>query len=184
MRSERGSGVEEPPRVRRRAGHDLGDCVRVLAEVHARDGYPLNWPGQPAAWLTPASLLAAWVAERDGRVAGHVCLSRSGPDDAAAGLWRARSGLGDDAPTVLNRFFVAPSARGLGIGALLLSAAVSAARALNRHPVLDVAASDTAATALYDRLGWQRLGTVEQRWGPAQNVTVRCYAAPPSPQVR
>ena len=32
-----------------------------------------------------------------------------------------------------------------------------------RHPVLDVVASDNAAAALYKRLGWQHLATVEQR---------------------
>ena len=43
----------------------------------------------------------------------------------------------------------------------------------------DSAASDTAAAALYDRLGWRLLATVEQRWGPDRPVTVRCYAAAP-----
>jgi hypothetical protein len=33
------------------------------------------------------------------------------------------------------------------------------------------------AVALYERLGGALLDTVEQRWGPEQTVTVRCYAA-------
>jgi hypothetical protein len=45
-------------------------------------------------------------------------------------------------------------------------------------------ASDTAAAALYERLGWRRLATVEQRWGPAQVVSVHCYAAPVGPASR
>ena len=32
--------------VRPRADGDVEECVRVLAEVHARDGYPVNWPDQ------------------------------------------------------------------------------------------------------------------------------------------
>ncbi|MFE3760272.1 hypothetical protein ACFXPI_00675 [Streptomyces sp. NPDC059104] len=56
--------------------------------------------------------------------------------------------------------------------------ALSRARARGLGPVLDVVASDTAAVALYERLGWSPLGSVEQRWGPGRTVTVRCYAAP------
>lgn len=149
----------------------------MLAEVHERDGYPVNWPDSPGAWLTPPSLIASWVAELDGRVAGHIGLSRSGAGDAAPGLWSARAGLGIDATAVVNRLFVVPWARGHGIGALLMGQAVAEARDRGLHPVLDVLASDTAAAALYERLGWQLLATVEQRWSPEQKVTVRCYAA-------
>ncbi|MFJ8542417.1 GNAT family N-acetyltransferase [Streptomyces sp. NPDC093586] len=149
----------------------------MLAEVHQRDGYPVNWPSRPDAWLTPPSLIASWVAELDGRTAGHVGLSRSGAGDAAPGLWSARAGVGVEATAVVNRLFVAPWARGHGIGALLLAQAVAEARERGLHPVLDVVASDTAATVLYERLGWHLLATVEQRWSPEQKVTVRCYAA-------
>lgn len=165
--------------VRPRTDADLDDCVRVLAEVHGRDGYPLNWPDSPAVWLTPQALVAAWVAHRDGRVVGHVCLSRGGPGDAAPGLWSARTGGSAEASAVVNRLYVAPSARGHGIGALLMQRAVAAARERGLHPVLDVVASDTAAAALYERLGWQLLATVDQKWGPERTVSVRCYAAAP-----
>ena len=80
---------------------------------------------------------------------------------------------------MVNRLFVAPWARGHGIGALLMARAATEAQDRGLHPVLDVVASDTAAAALYDRLGWQLLATVEQRWSPEQTVTVRCYAAAP-----
>ncbi|MFE4594720.1 GNAT family N-acetyltransferase [Streptomyces laurentii] len=165
------------PLIRQRTGHDLGDCVRVLAEVHERDGYPVNWPDSPGTWLTPPSLLASWVAEHDGRIVGHIGLSRSGEGDAAPGLWSARTGTAPEATAVVSRLFVAPSARGLGIGALLMEQAVAAAREQGLHPVLDVVSSDTAAAALYERLGWQLLATVEQHWSPEQTVSVRCYAA-------
>ncbi|MET7751293.1 GNAT family N-acetyltransferase [Micromonospora sp. NPDC005367] len=174
--SEDVSGVDVPPIVRQRTDRDLAACVRVLAEVHERDGYPVNWPSFPDAWLTPPSLMASWVAELDGRVAGHVGLSRSDVGDAAPGLWGARAGVRIDATAVVNRLFVAPWARGRGVGALLMAQAVSAAQDRGLHPVLDVVASDTAATALYERLGWQLLATVEQQWSPEQTVAVRCYA--------
>ncbi|WP_318216816.1 GNAT family N-acetyltransferase [Streptomyces sp. SCL15-6] len=177
MKSESVSGADASPRVRQRTDRDLGDCVRVLAQVHEHDGYPLNWPDSPGVWLTPPSLIASWVAELDGRIAGHVGLSRSDAGDAAPGLWSVRAGVSIDATAVVNRLFVAPWARGHGIGALLMAQAVAGAQGRGLHPVLDVVASDTAAAVLYERLGWQLLATVEQHWSPEQTVTVRCYAA-------
>ncbi|WP_436995729.1 GNAT family N-acetyltransferase [Streptomyces sp. enrichment culture] len=178
MKSESASGADMPPKVRQRTDPDLRACVRVLAEVHEHDGYPVNWPDAPGTWLTPPSLVAAWVAELDGRVAGHIGLSHSDAGDAAPRLWSARAGVSTDATLVVNRLFVAPSARGHGIGALLMAQAVTEAQDRGAQPVLDVVASDTAAAALYERLGWQLLATVEQQWSPEQKVAVRCYAAP------
>lgn len=165
-------------RVRRREEGDLDACVRVLAAVHDRDGYPVDWPAAPAAWLSGAAPLAAWVAESDGVVVGHVGLGAGSGSDAAPGLWSAREGAAAGATAVVGRLFVAPGARGHGIGALLMAAAVEEARLRGLHPVLDVVASDTAAAALYERLGWTLLATVEQRWGPDRRVAVRAYAAP------
>ncbi|MEU4678525.1 GNAT family N-acetyltransferase [Micromonospora sp. NPDC023737] len=170
------SGADVHPSVRQRTDRDLGDCVRVLAGVHERDGYPMNWPDLPDAWLTPPTLMASWVAELDGRIAGHIGLSRSDARDAAPGLWAVRAGVSVDGAVVVNRLFVAPSARGLGIGALLMARAVREAQNRGLHPVLDVVASDAAAVDLYERLGWQLLATVEQQWSPEQTVAVRCYA--------
>lgn len=164
-------------RVRQRGDRDLGECVGVLATVHERDGYPVNWPASPGDWLTPFSLLSAWVAELDGRVVGHVGLSRSVASDVAPGLWGAREGVGPDAAAVVSRLFVSPWARGHGIGALLMARAVAEARDHDLHPVLDVVASDTAAAALYERLGWELLAVVDQRWNAEQTVAIRCYAA-------
>ncbi|MFE3991725.1 GNAT family N-acetyltransferase [Streptomyces goshikiensis] len=163
--------------VRRRSTLDLKECVHVLAEVHERDGYPVNWPDSPVGWLTQPSLLAAWVAELDGRIVGHVGLSRNGAGDAAPALWSAREGVNIEGTVVVSRLFVAPAARGHGIGALLMAEVVREAHARDLHPVLDVVASDTSAAALYERLGWDLLATVEQRWSPDQTVAVRCYAA-------
>ncbi|PJM95492.1 GNAT family N-acetyltransferase [Streptomyces sp. CB01373] len=151
--------------------------MRVLAEVHQCNGYPVNWPDQPDEWLSHASLLGAWVAELGGRLVGHVSLSREGEGDLAPGLWGERNGTSTALAAVVNRLFVAPQARGHGIGALLIGQAVEEARHRGLHPVLDVVASDTSAAALYERLGWQLMATVEQRWSPSQLVAIHCYAA-------
>ncbi|MFE6049746.1 GNAT family N-acetyltransferase [Kitasatospora sp. NPDC056446] len=164
--------------VRPRRADDLADCVRVLGDVHSTDGYPADWPDRPASWLTPDGLLAAWVAESDGRLAGHVGLARSSPGDLAPVLWSGRTGGRPELTAVIGRFYVAPGERGHHLGARLLACAVAHARALGLHPVLDVLATDTAAVALYRRLGWTHLGSGEQRWASGRTVTVHCFAAP------
>ncbi|KQX78286.1 GNAT family N-acetyltransferase [Streptomyces sp. Root1310] len=160
------------PRVRPRLPADLDGCVAVLTLVHTHSGYPVDLPERPAAWLTPAALLAAWVAERDGRILGHVGLCGAGEADLSASLWDGRA-----APAVISRLYVSPEARGHGVGAALLARAVGAARARDLHPVLDVVAGDPAVS-FYERLGWRLLGTADQQWGPTRTVSVHGYAAP------
>ncbi|MEV0227355.1 GNAT family N-acetyltransferase [Streptomyces sp. NPDC050704] len=180
MKSEKGGGSRRDA-VRPRREGDLDACVRVLAAVHESDGYPVNWPDRPGEWLCRPALLTAWVAELDGRLVGHIGLSRSEPDDLAAGLWCAREGVSGEVTAVVSRLFVAPEARGHGIGALLMARAVQEAERRGLHSVLDVVATDTAAAALYERLGWELLATVEQEWSSDQTVSVRCYAAGRAP---
>ncbi|GFE13097.1 GNAT family N-acetyltransferase [Streptomyces glebosus] len=143
--------------IRRRQDSDLDACVAVLAEVHTHSGYPHHWPDDPARWLTPDGLTAAWVAETDGTVAGHAALC--GPE--------------------VSRLYVAPAARGAGLGGRLLRAVGAEAAARGLRPVLEVKATDTAALALYERLGWRRRATERQDWGGGEMVTVHRYAAPP-----
>ncbi|MFB7345565.1 GNAT family N-acetyltransferase [Streptomyces hydrogenans] len=165
------------PAVRPRTADDLDDCVRLLREIHEKDGYPVSWPERPAAWITPPTFLGAWVAELDGRIVGHVGLAGPRPGDGAAVEWSARTGEDVSVCAMVNRLYVAPSARGRDLGALLLAEAVTAARGRGLRAVLDVAVHDTAAAALYERLGWQLLAEVEQEWGPHGMVPVRCYAS-------
>ncbi|WP_327392769.1 GNAT family N-acetyltransferase [Streptomyces sp. NBC_01186] len=164
--------------IRDRTEGDLDACAHLLADVHADDGYPVNWPPRPADWLAPAGALGAWVAEWSGQVMGHVTLCPGTPGDVAAGLWSSRAAGAPERAAVVSRLFVPPAARGHGLGTLLLTRAVREATGRGLHPVLEVAASDTAATALYERQGWLRLATLDQDWGAARPVTVHCYAHP------
>lgn len=165
--------------VRARDDSDLPACAAALADVHARDGYPVNWPADPAGWLTTPTLIGAWVAEVDGRAVGHAGLSGGTEDDVAPRLLSDREGAPVVASTgVVSRLFVGPGARGHRLGALLMARVVAEARARRLRPVLDVVATDTAAVALYERLGWELLGTAEEQWGPDQRVTLRCYHLP------
>jgi GNAT superfamily N-acetyltransferase len=156
--------------IRSRGDSELAECVRILAEVHRRDGYPMVWPDDPAGFLAKPDFLGAWVAIVDGRPAGHVALSPPGHGDAAPAL------LGRDAAAV-SRLFVAPAVRGRGAGAALLEHAAREAHRRGLHPVLDVLANSTSPIAWYERMGWRLLGTGEAQWGQ-RRVTVRGYAGP------
>lgn len=61
--------------IRPRVDDDLPTCVEMLRSVHEAVAYPLNWPDDPAAWITPDDALGIWVATTYGRIAGHVVLA-------------------------------------------------------------------------------------------------------------
>jgi GNAT superfamily N-acetyltransferase len=165
--------------LRPRQPADIPTCVAVLAVVHAADGYPLGWPADPAAWLTPAGLLAAWVAETgQQRVTGHVALCRAAGDEAA--VWSTASALPPERLAEVARLFVAPGARGQGVGAALLAEASAWARAHDLRPALQVLNHDHAAVALYERAGWHRVATGPTFPAPGSGapVTLLSYLAP------
>jgi len=79
---------------------------------------------------------------------------------------------------MLHRLFVDPAARGHGIGALLIAQVVQEAQERGLHALLEVVDTDSAAVALYERLGWVLIATVVQQWHAGRTMVVRCYAAP------
>src|SRR5262245_8767205 len=165
-------------RVRRR--DDVARCVEVLAAVHTADGYPLLWPADPSVWLTPANLRRAWVAEDDGHLVGHVALCNA-VGDAAAPLWSAAFGLPPELLAVIAKLFVAPGARGRGVGAALLAHACAEAGRQGLRPALEVLAHDQNAIALYEGTGWRRMASVTASWARAsdgQAMPLYYYLAP------
>ncbi|HEX3787958.1 MAG TPA: GNAT family N-acetyltransferase [Pseudonocardiaceae bacterium] len=160
--------------IRERRPEDLTACVAALAEVHAADAYPVRWQADPAGWLSQGRTLGAWVAEHDDRIAGHIALNAEN-GDACARVWAE---FGERPAGVLCRLFVPPAARGFGLGAQLLARAAEHARVLGRQPVLEVLALNKDAIALYDRLGWRLLRTIDYSLH-GEFVPMHCYAAPP-----
>ncbi len=120
----------------------MPECVRALREVHDRDRYPDRWPADPIVWLEPDR--AAWVAEVDGAIAGHIVLM-----DREDGFW-------------VSRLFTRPSARGMRVGEGLLDHV--RAHAGSRPLMLDVIEQSTFAIALYERTGWTLSSTREAGW--------------------
>ncbi|MFG3441002.1 GNAT family N-acetyltransferase [Nonomuraea sp. NPDC047897] len=138
--------------IRPRTDADLDACVKALFEVHAADRYPVDWPADPARWLTPADLVRAWVAVEDGRVTGHVGLARVEPEVAEL--------VGAPVAGAVTRLFVAPGARGGGLAARLLDVVLAQAAPL----ALEVSDEGRAAIASYERHGWRRVGSTRAAW--------------------
>ena len=130
----------------------------MLHAVHLRDRYPFRWPEDPPRWLTGRFSLGAWVSESDGGIDGHLSLHRTDETRVRPG-WREAVPVPVDRLAVVSRFFVAPDARGRGIGSALISTAEDHAAAHDLSLVLDVADHNHDAIAFYERRGWKRVGT-------------------------
>jgi [ribosomal protein S18]-alanine N-acetyltransferase len=136
--------------ISERRDRDLQDCTTLLTQVHINQRYPIHWPDDPIAWLTPRDMVAAWLAARDGEVLGHVCLASKGlvtPD------------------LTLDRLFVSPAVGGRGVGRALVTHASEWAAARGRRLSLDVVENCTNAVTLYRRLGWRQSGRTRIDWG-------------------
>ncbi len=146
--------------IRPRVPEDLPGCVAVLRRVHEESGYPASWPRDPAGWLTPAGLEAAWVAVHGDSIVGHATLVRG---ITASCLLDA---TGRDANELggVARLYVDPAARRAGRARELLEAATGYAVAHGLQPVLDVVDDGLAAIALYEGAGWQLVGTELATW--------------------
>ncbi|WP_369372291.1 GNAT family N-acetyltransferase [Promicromonospora sp. Populi] len=138
----------------------VADALRL---VHESDGYPMVWPDDPIAWLTPTGLLDSWIALSDGEVVGHVMLVVGSKVEHAAQLADAAkvpvTGIAG-----VSRLFVTPKARGTGVGVALLERVEDTPARRGRRLALDVLDDDGPAIRLYERLGWVRVATGPASW--------------------
>jgi RimJ/RimL family protein N-acetyltransferase len=123
----------------------LAEAPTAFASSHAEEvGTPLQEISRRLQPRADAAQFGAWF---EGRLAGVVGLQREGLHKLAhkAFLWG---------------MYVAPEARGQGLGALLLQAALSHAWAVLavRQVNLGVHAENTGAIRLYQRLGFECFG--------------------------
>jgi GNAT superfamily N-acetyltransferase len=166
------AGSVRPVEIRLRGAADVDPCLAVLRQVHAHDGYPSTLD-EVASFLTPDFEVAAWVADRDGEVVGHVALHAPATSRTVS---MAASVLGKQKSYVLvSRLFVKPSERGQGIARALLGTAVERARFEGRRAVLDVGQDFPPAASLYESSGWLRLGSLGADEGM---FAVWVYASP------
>jgi GNAT superfamily N-acetyltransferase len=134
-------------------------CVRLAEVVHERDGYPAYLATDLRTFLSAPDALAAWVAEAEGQIIGHVALhGRTIP--AAMSIATDALTCPADQLGVVARLLVCPDVRRRGVGRALLEVATQEARTLGRWPVLDVSDQFEPAVALYEHSGWVRAGQV------------------------
>lgn len=151
--------------IRARQPSDLDGCVAALWQTHLRDRYPLAWPTDPKAWLTGSRQLRAWVAEDDGAICGHVAITRPAPGEAAT-AWANELAVVVEALVCVSQLFVAPHARGDGLGGRLLDVALGEIRSMGAAAALEVISPNADAMALYRRHGWREIGFVRYSWLP------------------
>jgi len=153
-------------------------CAEALWSVHLADGYPIHWPADPVAWLSPATLTNSWVAVSDHRIAGHVGVEHREVSDVFSTVDRGPfSGAAGFA--IVTRLFVVPETRGLGVARLLLGEVRAHARQTARAAMLEVVAK-TAAVNMYERLGWQLVDCRQSDWKAPDGTRhpVRIYLEP------
>jgi GNAT superfamily N-acetyltransferase len=142
---------------------DLEGCAALLAQVHVTQRYPIRWPDDPRAWLTPPDVAGAWVATRDDEVIGHVCLVRK--DLVLPEL-------------TLERLFVSPDVAGSGVGRALINHASDWAAERRSRLTLNVAENCAKAITLYGRLGWRLTGRTPIDWGDDAADSLLHFEAP------
>ena len=167
--------------LRQRKEADLPVLAVVLRQVHEADGYPKRWPADPEHWLASKAEYGAWVAEVAGELSGHIGLDDVS-EHACQPVWLAATGRRREELAEVTRLFVAPNARGTGIGRRLLSRAVEAAHARGAWPVLEVTADGRAAAGrLYLASGWQLVGGAPWFPGDGRKLAVDCWMGPAPP---
>ncbi len=144
----------------------LDRVAEALRLVHESDRYPMVWPDDPTAWLTPAGTLDAWVALSDGEVVGHVMLVAGANLEHAPQL-AAAAGVSMTGLAGVSRLFVSPKARGTSVAAALLERVEDTPSRRGRRLALDVLDDGGPAVRLYERLGWVRVVSGPASWtGP------------------
>jgi len=124
---------------------DWVDVRRLIGAYLDSLGFDIGFQGLDPELADPASSY--------GPPSGAALLA-VGEDGRAVGFTGVRA-FGAEGDGELKRMYVAPQARGLGLGRALGEAAIDAARALGqRRLLLDSRASLAAACALYRDLGF------------------------------
>lgn len=154
-------------RVRPRREADLPALLTILARQQAETSYPFSWPPPyPAEQFVVRPLeLAAWVAELDGEVVGHVAL-HAAEDDELGRIAAEAHGVDVERLRCVAVLFADLRLAGRGVGSALLATATEHALAGGGAPVLDVVAEHEGPVGLYVRRGWEVVGRFRPDWLP------------------
>jgi len=116
-------GVSRAALIRPRRDDDVAVLADLLIEQQPGSRYPDRWPlpFPVEDFLVRDREQAAWVAELDGTVVGHVMVA-SVESELSATVFRGRTGCTE--PAVVSAMFVGDGVRGRGLGGVLLETAV------------------------------------------------------------
>lgn len=184
MSTEPGPPARAAVAIRRRDSGDLAPLAAIVERAHAERGYPAVLPADLVAWLGAARFKASFVAVEGDEVIGQVSIAAAA-GDAAEAAWSEALGVGSEQLAAVKRLVVDPSREGRGAGRALLEAAVGAAHAGGRWPVLDVHDRESRAVELYEAAGWRLVARLVVPPGAGiecATLPVRCYAGPPPPR--
>ena len=141
--------------------------VEVLLAQQPLTSYPVRnpLPFPVEDFLHASDAEAAWVAEIDGHVVGHVCWTRpADPATAAVAACAAAHGVAAAELGWVSTLFVAPGSGGHGVGRRLLATAVDAIRGADRRPCLEVVDLNPVAARLYRSAGWVEVLRTRPDW--------------------
>jgi len=172
------SGVSRAALIRPRRDDDVAVLADLLIEQQPVSRYPHRWPlpFPVEDFLVREHEQAAWVAELDGTVVGHVMVA-SLESELSATVFCGRTNCTE--PAVVSAMFVGDGVRGRGVGGVLLETAVAWARERGRVPVLDVVPVPDTALGFYYHHGWVEIGRRWVDWLPADEPHVLSLALPP-----
>lgn len=162
--------IETVLRSRRTA--DTPALAAALEAQRPASGYPVREGMDPATFVVRPHQVRAWVAEVDGRLAGHVALAQVSPTDDFAAAWSAHHEVEVDQLLAVSALFVASEFLGRGLGGRLFDHAVAHAVGLGRPVVLDTVERPSAALAMYERRGWRVVARAQPDWLPDGRRTV------------
>lgn len=169
-----------PQGVRARRRRDLPTCTRLMHRAFFEGQFPGTRRNEPREWIDGTDVLAAYVAERDGEIVGHVAVTRVGLDTATDLRWREITGHPVADLAGVGQLFVRPSFRGRGIGRALVEAALADIRSRGLVPVLEVVTHEYLAPAYAHGHGWRLRATDRFPGPPAGLWAHRLEAALPS----
>jgi len=135
--------------IRPVGARDLEALTRLAEDLHAEDGHVLDAGGRRAlaAIAGGEPLARAWLFELEGGAVGYGVLTLGFSVE-----YGGRDGFIDD-------LYLAPEARGRGLGRQVMEFLEAQARALGVHALhLEVGAENARALALYDRSGFRDTG--------------------------
>lgn len=156
--------------VRERVAQDLPELADMVRRDQPSTGYPINFPDDLEGWIAANPVETAFVAVADGQICGHVAVRPAAGADDGDGqllpLWAQAHGVPEEQCAAVSKLMVGADRHGTGVGAALLSAAVTWMLSHDRYPCLDVLPLEgpRSAVGFYERRGWTAVGEVRASW--------------------